>query len=140
MALEVWYQQVPDSDDAPGDPAIMLDTADDVERFVDQVAQASAGQQVSSMVEVSFAGDDDAPMLNVGIGASTGFVHWLDDDAVMSVGDASRAGTITYDYAGHPAEVPASAEVSLDDVRRAVREYLLTGGGRPTGVAWRATD
>lgn len=136
MALEVWYQQVPDSDEAAGDPAIILTTTDDVDRFVRRVSQASASQSVPSMVEVSIAGDEDAPMMNVGIGATAGFVHWLGDESSMSVGDPDKTGTVTYDYAGHPAELPASAEIPLEQVRQAVHEYLTTGK-RADSITWR---
>lgn len=33
-------------------------------------------------------------------------------------------------------EVPASAEIPYDAVRAAVKEFLTTGGERPTNVEW----
>jgi hypothetical protein len=45
-------------------------------------------------------------------------------------------GDVKYCIVGNPTEFPAYAEVPLELVRHAAKEFLLTAGQRPTCVQW----
>nr|WP_184929272.1 Imm1 family immunity protein [Saccharothrix ecbatanensis] len=48
--------------------------------------------------------------------------------AFITTNGGTRDGSpLTYDYMGNVREFPADAEVPLDDLRRAVHEFVMTG-------------
>jgi hypothetical protein len=53
-----------------------------------------------------------------------------------AVGRAPQATKVFYEYAGHPEDFPLDSEISMDQVRNAVKEFLSTGGERPSSVEW----
>jgi hypothetical protein len=55
-----------------------------------------------------------------------------------AVGQTPQHDEVFYEYAGHPEDFPLDSEVSLDLIRAAVKEFLTSGGERPTSVEWLA--
>ena len=53
---------------------------------------------------------------------------------------ASESGVVTYYYMGNNHDFPVSAEVPLDTVKQALREYLASDGKRPVCVEWEPYD
>lgn len=135
MALEVWHNQRPDSDEAAGDAAIVIETPGQLDAFIDQVQVDTRNLAVPSAVEISIKGEPMRGVLYAGLGQERGFVQFLLPEALQTVGDAGREGTAAYDYMRHPHEVPASIEVPIEQVRAILHEFAATGE-RPETVAW----
>jgi hypothetical protein len=43
---------------------------------------------------------------------------------------------VIYYYLDHDHEYPRDSDISIDAIRRAVKEFLASGGKRPTCVQW----
>jgi len=135
--LEIWYDQTPDNDYGPGDPAITVATQAELTAFIDRVSAQSAEQPCPSVVEVSIAEDPFAfPTVNAGIGADRGYVRVSGaDELLVTQGEYDTTGTIVYDFQGHETLIPASHEVPLATVRTVLAAYLTHGGLIPEGFA-----
>ncbi|MGW6932881.1 Imm1 family immunity protein [Lentzea sp. NPDC054927] len=128
--LEIWYDQMPDNDYGPGDPAIIVATHEELSAFIDRVSAQSAAQPCPSLVEVSIAEDPYGfPTVNAGIGADRGYVRVSGADELRATqGDSNAADNVVYDFQGHETLVPASYEVPLSTVRAVLAAYLDHGG------------
>lgn len=54
----------------------------------------------------------------------------------FSKGALSKHEEISYCHMGSAHDYPRDSEISLDAVRQAAREFLTSGGERPTNVEW----
>lgn len=117
---------------------LALANADDVDRLLDQMAADAAKHDVPVMAEAARRDADGWGILQFGLGPAAGFVGFMgpSGSAISSNGQAP-ADEVVYDYMGHQRDVPAAAEVPPEDVRQAVREFVRTGGERPSGITWR---
>jgi hypothetical protein len=136
MALEIWYDQEPENDFGPGDPAIVIAEVEDLDAFVDRVLRESAGHVVPPMIQVSVAGHPELGVLEAGLGPERGFVNLLSGDGGISSGDPSRGGLVLYGYMGTTSEVDATAEIPLEAVRQGLREFLVGDGRKPESLRW----
>jgi hypothetical protein len=135
VTLEIWYDQTPDDDDHEGDPAIMVHTVQELDALVERVIAAGRGGTVAAMVEISVAGDSGSPTLEVGLGTTKGFIHYLARDAdPWTAGGSTLTGDVLYDYMGSVQEVPAHVEVPIGVVREGLREFLASGR-KPAAMA-----
>lgn len=128
--LEIWYDQMPENDYGPGDPAIIVATQEELSAFIDRVSARSTAQPCPSLIEVSIAEDPYGfPTLNAGIGANHGYVRVSGRDELRATqGDPNASGDVVYDFQGHETLVPVSQEVPLDTVRAVLTAYLDHGG------------
>ncbi|TDD45554.1 hypothetical protein E1263_38365 [Kribbella antibiotica] len=83
--------------------------------------------------------------LRIGIDAEAkmgGIRYSGDDGAERGVwyvpGKPSQREEAFYYYQGHDEGWPAESEVSIEDVRRAIGEFLESGGSRPLSFEWAA--
>lgn len=61
------------------------------------------------------------------------------DDAAgvwYAVGQKSQRDEVFYYYMGHDEGYPQDAEVSIEELRTAVKEFLDSGGERPSSPQW----
>ncbi|MGW0804744.1 Imm1 family immunity protein [Nonomuraea sp. NPDC002799] len=66
-----------------------------------------------------------------------GILAFLDADGnVVTAGSPEFHDQPIYYIQGHPTEFPVHSEISIDLVRQAFKEFLLSGGQRPTCVQW----
>ncbi|WP_439661620.1 Imm1 family immunity protein [Lentzea sp. HUAS TT2] len=128
--LEIWYDQKPDNDYGPGDPAILVTTHEELTAFIDRVSERSGDQPCPSVVEVSIAEDPYGfPTVNAGIGPDRGYVRVSGaDDLRATPGSPDAVGERIYDFQGHETLVPASCEVPLTTVRLVLAAFLDHGG------------
>jgi hypothetical protein len=117
---------------------LALASRDDVDRLLDKMAADTANHDVPVMAQADRRDADGWAILQFGLGPAAGFVGYMGQagSAISDNGKAS-ADEVVYDYMGHQRDVPAAAEVPPEDVRRAVREFVRTGGQRPDGITWR---
>lgn len=134
MKLEVWYNQRPANDLGDGDPAIYLDTAEQLAAFLDEIVAASQPGPVWPVIEVSLADNPASPVIEAGLGPEHGYmIYHASNGSGLSQGEPSRPGVATYDYMGNQREIPASAEVPVAQIRDGLREFL-EDGRKPTTV------
>ena len=129
-ALEVWYDQKPENDFGPGDPAIIVRTPEELTELLDRVSTASAHQLCPSIITVYVADDPYRfPSVRAGVGAEYGYVQ-VNSRAGRraTLGDAAATDERVYDFQGHGEEVPVRHEVPLSTVRAVLAAYLDHGG------------
>lgn len=115
-AIKVEYRDAP----------VVVRTQQELTALIDRISAASAGQQVSSMVELSRV---DGPwgfqIVTAGIGPHRGFVQVSGEPAYRTtVGDGDARGEVVYDYMANVTEIPAQEEVPLATVRVVLAAYL----------------
>lgn len=129
-ALEVWYEP------HAATPAVVR-TVEELDALVDRIIADAASDPIPAAAQVVVQDAPDGNLyLEVGLGPQRGVVTAIGPGGGLSKGDTSRHGTVTYDFAGHTAELPASAELPINEVRQALREYLTSGGELPQTVAF----
>jgi hypothetical protein len=133
VALEVWFDQAPDNDFGPGDPATIVASVDELEAMIAHVLAATATYEVPAMVQANLVDSAGYPVVEAGIGPQRGFIGLMDrTGAYYSVGDVTLRGEVTYDYMGQVRGVPASAEIPLAEVRQWLVDFIATG--RPSAT------
>ena len=133
VELDVWYDQEPENDFGPGDPAIVVRTARELDALVDRVLEETKGHRVAAMVQVSIHGQQGYPALEVGLGQRKGFIVYHAADGGSTHGDGDEADKVQYVYVGSMSEIPADVEVPIHTVRHGLHEFLETGE-RPSVV------
>lgn len=136
MSLKIWYDQWPANDLGPGDPAIVVHTVAQLDSFVDRVLREARGRSIPPMIEVSVDGSQELRVLEVGLGPARGFVNFVARDGGRTFGDPALTGSVTYDCMGSPTDIDASAEIPLATVRQGLREFLESGGAKPSSLSW----
>ncbi|WP_415952084.1 Imm1 family immunity protein [Streptomyces sp. KLOTTS4A1] len=58
----------------------------------------------------------------------------------VSHNPSGNAGDVTYFAVGNPTDFPGRSEISIRLVRDAVKEFLSSGGARPTCVRWKEPE
>ncbi|WP_326550516.1 Imm1 family immunity protein [Micromonospora sp. NBC_01813] len=129
VALEVWFDQVPENDFGPGDPAIIVGDLTDLDKLIEHVLTATADRQIPSVVQANILGMPGLPVIEAGMSRDRGFISYTDrSGGFYSAGDTSRSGDSIYDYMGNEHIVPASAEIPLSEVRQWLADFVTTGG------------
>jgi Immunity protein Imm1 len=135
-ALEVWYR-------GQNEP-VTATSPEDVDALIERVRTGlPTGRRI--IMDVHLTGDPWSQGLDVGIRAdpaghvgvlrysgrewSEGVYSTCGNGQSPAVGDE---GKLWYD----DSPFPPDAEIPLDEVREAVREFLATGGARPRCVTW----
>ncbi|ADJ43932.1 hypothetical protein AMES_2109 [Amycolatopsis mediterranei S699] len=135
VALDIWYRQAGPDNTHPEGATTTVDTVDELNNFIDEVLDETEGYAVPPMIQVAVSGDYNAPVLDVGLGPEYGFIQCLSADGGWSLGDAKCTGHVTYDYMAHAREIPANAEIPLEQVRVAMEQFLTTGT-KPKAISW----
>ncbi|MDQ3403249.1 MAG: Imm1 family immunity protein [Actinomycetota bacterium] len=128
VALEVWYNQMPGNDFGEGDSAIIVNTVDELAALIDRVRSESDVVDGGAAIQVAIAGDEDSPVLEVGLGRMKGFITYHSEDGGQTLGDGDPAQIVEYTYMGQVTEMSAAVEVSINEVRAGLLEFFETGG------------
>ena len=133
--IEAWY------DEDKSEPVI-IESAADLARVLDTVAAEPGPTLVNLHI------DGEYPWLEVGIDGGRGTLRYVGD--VSPEGAFSRntdapfplpdAGEVTYYYMRNERPYPDDAEIPAEVVRAAAREFLESGGLRPSCIAWTEQD
>jgi hypothetical protein len=124
------------------DHPVRLSSAEDVDQLIDALAAESWENTVAAVYvddRLNQAGVPDHELLvavdheNKAVGALR---YMGGDGTYFSQGDARADGSVLYYYMGSDREFPRASAVPLNLVRTAVKEFLLSGGERPTVVNW----
>ncbi|MFD9896501.1 Imm1 family immunity protein [Amycolatopsis sp. NPDC059027] len=134
VTLEVWYDQEPENDFGPGDPALVVSTPAELDELIDRILAETAEHVAPPMIQVAIAGVKRSPVLEVGLGQDKGFIGYISrTEGGATHGDGDPNTLVDYIYMSNHSQVPASTEVPMDTVRRGLREFLATGK-RPSVV------
>ncbi|MCG6498838.1 Imm1 family immunity protein [Kitasatospora sp. A2-31] len=127
-------------------PAIIT-TVEGVDELIDDLL---AGEDTFSTLAEAYSLDrGPSPsgypghQLLVGVKKSLnlGIVSYMDEDGnVSSVGSPETRVKPTYHFMWHMTEFFDHSEVPIPLVRQAVKEFLLSGGRRPSCVEWQPQD
>lgn len=135
--LDVYYAR------GHGDAPVTIRTPGEVDALIERVRRESP-EHAPMLLEVHVSGDSYAQGLDVGIRGDHGVLRYSGRDwpeGVYSTGDGPSEGEpLAYYFMDNYTEFPPNSEVSLAVVRRAIHDFLLTGGERSTGVEWQSGE
>ncbi|MDQ3576339.1 MAG: Imm1 family immunity protein [Actinomycetota bacterium] len=124
VELKVWYEQ---PDTTTGDPAVLIRTADELNSFINRVLDETKTHRCSAMIQAVIADGPRLPILQVGLGQTKGFIGYSAKDGGWTKGDGDPSQVVEYVYMGSLSEVPADVEVSIEQVRQGLREFMESG-------------
>jgi hypothetical protein len=125
----------------------LLETADDVDALIEAVLVEPFGNSVIALYSTA------RPLMESGVPdhelrvalhaeAKVGGIRYAGDDGTHEgswyvPGQVSEREEVFYYYQGHDQGWPQDSEVSIDQVRQAVREFVAGAGSRPQSFEWR---
>lgn len=125
-----------------GDKRELLAAPEDVNELIDSLLAGPVRENLTELhsLERSLlpSGTPDHELL-VGADQSlqVGVLEFMDASGNWTtVGSQKGRTEVRYSCVGHVTEFPAHSEIPIDLVRRAVKEFCLSGGQRPTCVQW----
>lgn len=136
---EAYYRRE-HADDRP-----KLHSEEDVDALIEDLLTGPAYHNMAELHSLDRpllpSGFPDHELL-VGVDAQlqVGVLEFMDDGNFVTLGPPSDRGEVSYYIAGNPTEFPNRSEVSIDLIRRAVKEFLTSGGKRPTCVEWQVPE
>jgi hypothetical protein len=128
-----------------GDNPVRLTSDADVDQLVDNLLTEDFGNSVAAIYangRLNAAGVPDHELL-VGIDSEggVGSLRYMGESATFSgtfygSGQPSKRDEVFYYYMGHDRVFPADAELSIDAIRKALKEFVTSNGDRPTSIEW----
>ncbi|MER5501861.1 MULTISPECIES: Imm1 family immunity protein [unclassified Streptomyces] len=128
------------------DEPLVVRTSEDVDVLIDALATGPEFENLavlhSSEREILPSGFPDHEfMVGVDGERQVGVLSFVDEKNYVSLGSSgSGRGEVAYFVVENPTEFPATAEIPLALVRQAVKEFLSSGGRRPTCVQWQEPE
>jgi len=127
-----------------GDDPEMLSSPEDVDAFIDRLLEQPIENNLAEMYLVErLQPEESFPNHQFYVGVDrergVGALKFNDADggfASWAPWDAEADSPSYYCLMGNETEFPAGSDVPIDFVRRAVKEFLASGGQRPTSVQW----
>lgn len=129
-----------------GDRRVLLETPEDVDAMIDSLLGGSNFENLAELHclgrELLPSGFPDHELL---VGANpelqVGVLEFMDADGnVVSRGSLEGRGEVPYFIVGNPTEFPEYSEIPIALVRQAVKEFLASGGQRPTCIEWQVPE
>ncbi|MEV0291139.1 Imm1 family immunity protein [Kribbella sp. NPDC050820] len=127
------------------DKGVILRTAEDADELVDALLQQPFANSVAALYadmrpKASSGYPDHELRIAVDAEAKVGGIRYAGgetDDVTYVPGKTSAREEMFYLYMGHDEGWPQDSEVSIVQVRQAVREFVEGNGARPTSFVWR---
>ncbi|MCX4749213.1 Imm1 family immunity protein [Kitasatospora sp. NBC_01287] len=123
-----------------------LDTLAGVDALIDTLLTGPASQNLAELHCVQRkplpSGFPDHELL-VGVDGKrqVGVLGFMDAEGnVVTLGALEGRGEVSYCIVGNPTEFPDRSEVPVSLIRQAVKEFLTSGGQRPTCVQWQVPE
>lgn len=144
-SLNVFYKQ------EHSDQPFVVHTVEDVDALVDALLQEPLEEHSIAALYVRErpalpSGFPDHE-LRVAVNAETkvGGLRYTGTDGTndgtwYAAGAQSERDEVWYCYMGHDEDFPQDSEVGIEQVRAAVKEFLLSGGTRPESLEWTSTS
>lgn len=129
-----------------GEGPVLIDTADDVDALIDAFLAEPFENSVIALYSTA------RPLMESGVPdhelriaiyaeGKVGGIRYAGDDGTDEgswyvPGQTSQRDEVFYYYQGHDQGWPKDSEVSIEQVRQAVREFVEGAGTRPVGFDW----
>lgn len=113
-----------------------LTSPDDADTLLTRMADDQGPGELPAMAVLE--NDETGEVLEAGINGERGFVTHISKTGpnVISTNGSDSREMVEYDEQAHVREVPATAEIPVDQVREAARRFVASGGARPDNVIW----
>lgn len=126
-----------------GEAPVILTTSEDVEALIDALLTGPSYHNLAQLHSLDRpllpSGYPDHELL-VGVNRDlpVGVLAFMDAESgnVVTLGSSEVRGEVPYLIMGQLTEFPDHSEVPIELVRQAVKEFLPTGGKRPSCVQW----
>lgn len=134
---EAWF-----TEEHQGAP-LLLDSAQAVDAMMDALIAAGPLRNAAQLISLdrrmlSPGWPDHEFLVGVGAGGTFGILSYnTGDEGALIPAGAPTAPVATYMLNTYPREFLEPTEVPIDLVREAVKEFVLSGGRRPTCLEWR---
>ncbi|PIM69662.1 hypothetical protein CTU88_27190 [Streptomyces sp. JV178] len=128
-----------------GDNPVLLQSPSDVDALIDTLLASRPSENLAALHSLERplmpAGVPDHELLVGAYGdLQVGVLAFMDDGNWVSFDPSDGRGEVSYSIMGNATEFPDHSEVSIDLVRQAVKEFLSSGGQRPTCVQWQEPE
>ena len=128
-----------------GDNPVLLHSASDVDALIDVLLLSRPSENLAALHSL------ERPLMPAGVpdhelmvGADgdlqVGVLSFMDDGNFVSLDSSEGRGEISYSIIGNATEFPNYSEIPISLVRQAVKEFLSSGGQRPTCVQWQEPE
>ena len=126
-----------------GEAPVILSTSEDVEALIDALLTGPSYHNLAQLHSLDRprlpSGYPDHELL-VGVNRDlpVGVLAFMDAESgnVVTLDSSEGRGEVPYLIMGQLTEFPDHSEVPIELVRQAVKEFLATGGKRPSCVQW----
>jgi hypothetical protein len=129
-----------------GKEPILLSSLEDVDALIDELLTGPVHENMATLYSLDRplmpSGQADHQLL-VGVDRElrVGLVGFMDAGGnVITVGPPDGRLEVVYYCTGEITEFPGPSEIPIDLVRRATKEFLTSGGQRPTCVRWQVPE
>nr|BAK19874.1 hypothetical protein [Streptomyces rochei] len=128
-----------------GDNPALLQSSSDVDAMVDALLASRPSENLAALHSLERplmpAGVPDHELL---VGArgdlQVGVLGYMDDGNWVSFDPSGGRGDASYSIMGNATEFPSHSELPITLVRQAVKEFLSSGGQRPTCIQWQEPE
>jgi hypothetical protein len=128
-----------------GDDPVVLESARDVDALIDGLTSESFDNSVAALyAETRARINPDYPDHELRIAwlaeGKVGGIRYAGGntkDVAYVPGKASEREDVFYNYMHHDEDWPRDSEVTIEQVRQAVREFVEGNGARPQSFEWR---
>jgi len=126
------------------DAPVIIETPEQMDALIDDLLAGDFSNSVATLYlrerpknAAGFVDHEFLIAVNAGDGVGSLSYDGPDEtDTLVSKGAVSQHEEIHYYYVGNDREFPRDSLISLDAVRQAAKEFLATGGQKPTAVEW----
>jgi immunity protein Imm1 of predicted polymorphic toxin system len=134
--VEAFYRSAQGSDPA------LLSSPEELDAMIDELLSGPVHENMAALYSLDrpklpSGAADHQLLVGVDRERGIGLVGFMDADGnVITVGPPDGRDEVVYYSCGEITEFPGPSEVPVDLVRQAAREFLASGGQRPTCVQW----
>ncbi|MFG2919710.1 Imm1 family immunity protein [Kitasatospora sp. NPDC048298] len=120
-----------------------LNSVDEVDSLIDELLTGPAHENLAQIIHLDRPlmrpeWPDHELLIGVDRAVNLGVVAFTDSEgSVISAGSPETRAAPVYYLAGHWTELSDQVEIPIDIVRNALKEFLISGGKRPTCVPWK---
>lgn len=130
-----------------GKEPVMLTTDEDVDALIDALLTGPAYNNMAQLHSLERpllpSGYPDHELL-VGVNRDlpVGVLAFMDAEYgnLVTLNPSEGRGEVSYSISGQATEFPDRSEVPIDLIRKAVKEFLFSGGKRPECVQWQVPE
>lgn len=121
--------------------AILVANDEEMDRLIDSLLTEPYENSVAALYstarhKLASGVPDHELLLAVNADDAVGGLRYMGDGTWYSKGTPSVHDEVYYCYMGSDRDFPHDSEIPLTQLRQAAREFLHSGGERPTAISW----